>query len=182
MKRNRRKKVIRFFEAAAIGAVLLDLAVYLLAVRPVQREIVREENSYHQASLQFQQRQVQVARFEKFQKALPSADEKLKNFIHDHVPSRRTVFSDAARLVRVLTQKNGVKLDNVSYKLSSEKGEPLDQLGLDVTVEGSFPNLLKFSHSLETTDDLILVRNFSFAAGQAGSVSLRVGGILYITP
>lgn len=182
MKRNRRKQIIRLFEAAAIGVVVLDLAVYFLAVRPVQRRIVREENSYHRASLEVQQRQIRVVRLEKFQKELPAAEDKLKDFLHDHVPSRRMVFSDAARLVRVLTQKNGVKLDNVSYKLSSQKGEPLEQLGLDVTVEGSFENLLKFSHSLETSDDLILVRDFSFSAGQGSSISLRVGGILYITP
>jgi Tfp pilus assembly protein PilO len=182
MKRLRRRKIIRFFEIAALGAVCLDLVFYMVAVRPVRREVVRNENSYRQASLQFRQRELRVAHFEKVQKELPVADDKLKNFIHEHVPSRRMIFSDAARLVRVLTQQSGVKLDNVSYKLSSEKGEPLEQLGLDVTVEGSFQNLLKFAHSLETADDLILVRNFSFAGGQAGSVSLRIGGILYITP
>lgn len=182
MKRNRRKKLIRIFEIAALGAVILDLAVYFLVVRPVRKKVLQNENSFHQASRELQQRRLQVARFEKFQKALPAADDKLKNFLHDHVPSRRTVFSDAARMVRVLTHQNGVKLDNVSYKLSSEKGEPLDQLGLDVTVEGTFPNLLKFAHSLETSDDLVLVKNFSFSAGQGGSVTLRVGGILYITP
>ncbi len=182
MKRQRRKKIIRFFEVAAAGAVVLDLAVYFLAVRPIKREIIQHENSYHQAMLQLQQRELQVARYEKVEKELPAADDKLKNFIHEHVPARRTVFSDAARLVRVLTQQNGVKLVNVSYKLSSEEGEPFEQLGLDITVEGSFTNLLKFAHSLETADDLMLVRNFSFSAGQAGSVSLRVGGILYTTP
>lgn len=182
MKRFRRKKIIRILEAAALGAIVLDLVVYFLAVRPVRKGVVREQNAYRMAALQLQQRQIRVARFEKFQKALPSADDQLKSFLHKHVPSRRMVFSDAARLVRVLTQQNGVKLDNVSYKLSSEKGEPFDQLGLDVAVEGSFPNLLKFAHAMETSDDLILVRSFSFAAGQGGIVNLRVGGILYITP
>ncbi len=182
MKRQRRKRIIRFLEVAATGVVVLDLAVYFLAVRPIKREIIHHENSYHRAILQLQQRKLQVARYEKVEKELPEADDKLKNFIHEHVPARRTVFSDAARLVRVLTQQNGVKLNSVSYKLNSEKGEPLEQLGLDITVEGSFTNLLRFAHSLETADDLILVRNFSFSSGQTGSVTLRVGGILYITP
>ncbi len=182
MRRNRRKKIIRFFEVAALAAIVLDLAVYFLVVRPLRREVAQGENAYHQEFQQLQQRQYRVVQLEKFQKALPAADDQLKTFLHDHVPTRRRVFSEAARLVRVLTQKSGVQLDNISYKLSSEKGEPLDQLGLDVTVEGPFTNLLKFAHSLETADDLILVRNFSFSAGQGGSVGLRVGGILYITP
>jgi len=182
MRRNRRKKIIRFFEIAALGAVVLDLAVYFLAVRPLRREVAQGENSYHQEYQRLQQRQFRVVRLEKFQKALPAQDDQLKAFLRDHVPTRRRVFSDSARLVRILTQKSGVQLDSISYKLSSEKGEPLDQLGLNVTVEGTFTNLLKFAHSLETADDLILVRNFSFSAGQGGSVSLQVGGILYITP
>ncbi|MEJ2007150.1 MAG: GspMb/PilO family protein [Acidobacteriota bacterium] len=182
MRRDRRKKTIRIFEVAAIGVVLLDVAVYLLAVLPLKREVDRGETSYHRVLLRLQQRQQNVVRLENFQKALPAADDHLKAFIRDHVPPRRLVFSDAARLVRVLTQQSGVQLDSVSYKLSSEKGEPLDRLGLDITVEGPFPSLLKFAHSLETADDLILVRNFTFAARQSGSVTLRVGGVLFLTP
>ncbi|MGA8185066.1 MAG: GspMb/PilO family protein [Terriglobia bacterium] len=182
MRRDRRKKIIRFFEVAALAVVALDLAVYFLAVRPLQGKATRAEDSYHQASMRLQLEKAQVARLEKFQKALPAADDKLQDYLKDHVPSRQRVFSDAARMVRVLTQKSGVQLDNVSYKLNSEKDEPFDQLGLDVTVEGPFANLLKFAHSLETSDDLILVRNFSFAAGQGSTVNLRVGGVLYLTP
>jgi Tfp pilus assembly protein PilO len=182
MRRDRRKKIIRFFEVAALAVVALDLAVYFLAVRPLQGKATRAEDSYHQASMRLQLEKAQVARLEKFQKALPAADDKLQDYLKDHVPSRQRVFSDAARMVRVLTQKSGVQLDNVSYKLNSEKDEPFDQLGLDVTVEGPFANLLKFAHSLETSNDLILVRNFSFSAGQGSTVNLRVGGVLYLTP
>jgi Tfp pilus assembly protein PilO len=182
MKRERRKKIVRFFEAAALVVVALDLAVYFLAIRPLRAKVSQAEQSYHQASQRLEFQKTQVARLEKFQQALPVANDKLKDYLKDHVPSRDRVFSDAMRLVRVLTQKSGVQLDNLSYKLSSEKGEPLDQLGLDVTVEGPFGNLLRFAHSLETSDDLILVRNFSFSAGQGNTVNLRVGGVLYLTP
>jgi Tfp pilus assembly protein PilO len=182
MRRERRKKIIRVFEAAALAVVALDVAVYFLAVRPLGGKVARAEDSYHQASMRLDLQKAQVARLEKFQEALPAADDKLQDYLKGHVPSRQRVFSDAARLVRVLTQKSGVQLDNVSYKLNSEKDEPFDQLGLDVTVEGPFANLLKFAHSLETSDALILVRNFSFAAGQGSTVNLRVGGVLYLTP
>lgn len=182
MRRERRKKIIRFFEVAAVAVAAIDLAVYFLAVRPLRDRVARAEDSYHQASMRLELQKVHVARLEKLEEALPAADDKLQDYLKEHVPSRQRVFSDAARLVRTLTQKSGVKLDNVSYKLSSEKDEPFQQLGLDVTVEGPFTNLLKFAHSLETSDDLILVRNFSFAAGQGGTVNLRVGGVLYLTP
>ncbi len=182
MKRERRKKIIRFFEIAALAIVALDVAVYFLAVRPLRDKVARAEDSYHQSSMRLDLQKAEVARLEKLQEILPAADDKLQDYLKEHVPSRQRVFSDASRLVRVLTEKSGVQLDNVSYKLNSEKDEPFEQLGLDVTVEGPFANLLKFAHSLETSDDLILVRNFSFAAGQGSTVNLRVGGVLYITP
>ena len=182
MKRERRKKLIRFFEIAALAIVVLDVAVYFLAVRPLRDKVAQAEDSYHQASMRLDLQKAQVARLEKVEKALPAADDKLKNFLKDHVPSRQRVYSDAMHMMNALTRKSGVQLDNLSYKLNSEKDEPFDQLGLDVTVEGPFANLLKFAHSLETSDDLILVRNFSFAAGQGSTVNLRVGGVLYLTP
>ena len=182
MRRERRKKIIRLFETAALTVVAIDLAVYFLVVRPQRAKALQAEDSYHQASQRLQLQKTSVARLEKVQAALPAAHDKLKDYLKDHVPSRDRVFSHALHLVSVLTHKSGVQLDNLSYKLNSEKGEPFDQLGLDVSVEGPFANLLNFAHSLETTDDLILVRNFSFSAGQGSTVNLRVGGVLYLTP
>lgn len=182
MKKDRRKKIIRFVEIAAVSAVVLDVAVYFLAILPLQQKILRDENSYRQVFAQVQRRRQHVVQLEKFNKALPAAEEHLRTFLKDHVPTRRRVFSDSAHLVRVLTQQSGVQLQSVSYKLSSEKDEPLDRLGLDVTVQGPFPNLLRFAHSLETAEDLILVKSFMFSAGEGGTVTLRVSGVLYLTP
>ena len=182
MRREQRKKLIRLFETAALAVVVLDVLVYFLAVRPLSGKAAQAENSYHQASLRLKLQKTNVARLQKFQAALPAANEKLADFLDHHVPTRDRVYSDAMHLVQVLSRKSGVQLDNVSYKLSSEKDQPLDQLGLDVTVKGQFANLLRFAHFLETADDLILVRNFSFSSGEGGKVNLRVGGILYLTP
>jgi Tfp pilus assembly protein PilO len=182
MRREQRKKLIRLFETAALAVVVLDVAVYFLAVRPLSDKAAQAENAYQQASLRLKLQKANVARLQKFQAALPAANEKLTDYLDHHVPTRDRVYSDAMHLVQVLSRKSGVQLDNLSYKLSSEKGQPLDQLGLDVTVEGPFSNLLRFAHSLETSDDLILVRNFSFSSGEGGKVNLRVGGILYLTP
>jgi Tfp pilus assembly protein PilO len=182
MRRDRRKVLIRFFERAALGVVILDAVAYFAAVRPLHSRLAATESSYHRVLEQVQQRQERVERLEKFQKNLPTAHEQLKTFLNDHVPSRRHAFSDAARLIRVLTTQSGVQLDNVSYKLTSEKDEPLERLRLSVTVEGPFTNLLKFAHTLESAQQLILLRNFTFATGQGSTVSLQVGAELFLTP
>ncbi|HVA00711.1 MAG TPA: type 4a pilus biogenesis protein PilO [Terriglobia bacterium] len=182
MRRRRRKAFIRFFERAALGMAVLDVVVYLAIVRPLHRRIVEAESSYHRVLEQVQQRQDRVARLVKFQENLPQADEQLKAFLTDHVPTRRHAFSEASRMVRVLTNQSGVQLDNVSYKLTSEKGEPLERLRINVVVEGPFSNLLKFAHTLESAPQLILLKNFTFSTNQGSLVSLQVGAELYLTP
>jgi Tfp pilus assembly protein PilO len=182
MKRNRRKAIIRFFERAALGVAILDAAIYFAAVRPLRNRIAATESSYHQERVQTQLRQARVDRLEKLQKNLPTTDDQLKTFLDGHVPPRQHAFSEADRLIRELTTQSAVQLDTVSYKLTSEKGEPLERLGIDVTVEGPFSNLLKFAHSLESAQQLILLRNFTFSASQGRIVSLKVGAELFLTP
>jgi len=182
MKKNRRKALIRVLERAALGLIVLDVAVYFAAVRPLHSRTTAAESSYHLLLGQMTQRQERVERLEKFQKALPAADAQLTAFLGDHIPPRRHAFSDAAKLIRILTTRSGVQLDNVSYKLTAEKDEPLDRLSLNVTVEGPFANVLKFAHALESARQLILLKSFRFATAQGSAVSLQVGADLFITP
>ena len=182
MKKNRRKALIRLLERAALGLIVLDVALYFAAVRPLHSRVAAAESSYHFSLGQMMQRQERVERLEKFQKTLPAADTQLTSFLGDHVPPRRHAFSDAAKLIRILTTRSGVQLDNVSYKLTAEKGEPFERLSIDVTVEGPFANVLKFAHALESARQLILLKSFSFSTAQGGAVSLQVGADLFITP
>ncbi len=182
MTKSRRKVLIRFFERAATGMVILDVAMYFIAVRPLRRQIVEAESSYHRVLQEVQQRQGRVDQLVSFQKSLPQADQQLKTFLGTHVPSRQHAFSEAARLIRVLTNQSGVQLDNVSYKLTREKDEPLERLGINIAVEGPFSNLLRFAHTLESAPQLILLKDFTFATSQGSIVSLQVGAELYLTP
>ena len=182
MNRRRRKTIIRFFERAALSMALLDLVVYFAAVRPLRSRGAEAEVSYRRAQAQEQQRQERVARLARFQEDLPHADAQLKTFLNDHVPTRRHAFSEASRMVRVLTTQSGVQLDNVSYKLTREKDEPLERLRINVVVEGPYANLLKFAHTLESASQLILLRDFTFSTNQGSIVSLQVGAELYLSP
>jgi hypothetical protein len=59
----------------------------------------------------------------------------------------------------------------------------LERLELDISLEGSYLSLLKFSHALETANDFILVREFNFApGGDNQALGLRLGADLYLTP
>jgi len=182
MTRSRRKAFIRICERAAVGLAVLDVVVYFAAVRPLRSRVAAEESSYHRVLQQVEQRQDHVDHLVSFKKNLPHADEQLKSFLGEHVPSRRHAFSEAARLVRLLTTQSGVQLNNVSYKLTSEKNEPFERLRISVAVAGPYSNLLKFAHALESAPQLILLRDFTFSTSQGTIVSLDVGAELYLTP
>jgi Tfp pilus assembly protein PilO len=182
MQKQRRRTIRRFIERAALVVAALDIVIYAAVVRPLHAHVVRTEEAFDQVRLATLKSRANVARLERERNLLPQTDQDLKAFLASHVPSRRWGFSEAERLVRRLTDKSNVQLASVDYKLRSGASQPLDRLGVQVTVTGAFPDLLKFSRSIETASDLILVRDFSFTAGGAHDISLRVDADLYLTP
>jgi Tfp pilus assembly protein PilO len=182
MSRGRRKTLIRVLEGVAAGLVALDVVLYLALVRPLRSLRVGEEASYAATRLRLREGKARVARLEKFQAALPESEEQLAVFLKDHVPTRRRGFSRAAGLMRQLTEKAGLQMTGITYKLDPGKDEPLERLTVDVDVEGPFSSLLSFAHALETSDDFISLRDISIQPAEGSALKLHVGADLYLTP
>jgi Tfp pilus assembly protein PilO len=87
-----------------------------------------------------------------------------------------------ARLVRRLSEQSNLELSGVSYRLDAGREEPLERLGVELTVEGNFPDLMKFTHALETASDMIVLRDFTFGPGESGRVEMRLTADLYLSP
>lgn len=182
MHRRRRKIIIRIIEWAALGLLFLDGALYLALLRPVRRLAAGEQQAQDAAERRVLEMRSRVERLKKFQAALPGAAVDVKSFLSDHIPGRRRGYSRADRLIRQLSEQSGLQTARVTYRLSSPAGDPLERLGIEVTVEGPFPGLLKFAHGLETGDDFILVRDFAFQPSEGGNLALRLGADLYLEP
>ncbi len=182
MQKQRRRIIRRFIERAVLSVAVLDGVVYAAVVRPLHKRVAQAEESFDRVRLATLRAQASAARLERLRNSLPQTDQDLKTFLATHVPARRWGFSEAERLVRRLTEKSNVQLASVDYKLRSGATQPLDRLGVQVTVTGPFSDLLNFSRIMETASDLILVRDFSFTAEGANHISLRVDADLYLTP
>lgn len=178
----RRKTLLGIIEKVAVGLVLLDAVLYFAVVRPLDAAVDRERQSFQSARRSLQADDVRLESLEKAQATLPSTAKEMQDFLKQHVPPRRRGFSRAAGLVRERTQQSGVQLSGVGYRLYLSKKEPLERLGIVVEVEGAFPSLLKFTHAMETSSDLLLVRGFLLQPGQTGTLSLRLAADLYVTP
>ena len=182
MAKSHRKVLVRFIVRAALVLVALDVVVYFAVSRPLARLETTVWNRLTEVRRRALETQTRVSQLERFRTNLPTAREQLAAFEHDHGPPRRQGFSRVARLVRRLSEQSGLELSGRSYRLDSSGKEPLERLGVELNLEGSFPNLLKFTHALETASDMIVLRDFSFGPGESGQVGLRLTADMYLAP
>jgi Tfp pilus assembly protein PilO len=172
--------VARIVERVAIALVLVALGVWLVIVRPFEDKLLAEQQAFRTARQQKLAAENRVARLEKIR--VTDAGTELKGFVNEHMPPRRRSFSKAADLVRRLTEDSGVQLSGVSYRLGEGKGEPLQHLGIEISVQGPFSNLLDFAHAVETSPDFLVLRGFSLETGDGNTLALRMAADLYVTP
>lgn len=182
MNNARRNLFARIAEAAALGLVVLNLVLYFALVRPLSSLRASAENDFTATRTRAREGKARVARLEQFRVNVPESQEQLADFLKKHVPERRQGFSHAARLMRKLSEDAKVKLTGVSYKLSAGPDDPLARLSLEIEVEGAVPDLLRFTHALETAPDFLAVRAFSFTPGESRTVAMHVGAELYVRP
>lgn len=182
MGKSRRRALIQVLEKAAVALVLLDIVLYFALVRPVRGTRSAEEAEFSAMRNRVREAKARVARLEEFQAAVPGAEEQLGGFLSENVPSRRQGFSRAARLVRRLVDDSGAHLESISYSLGGNVDEPLRRLGLEVDIEGPFPSLFEFAHSLETVGEFVVIRSFNFEPREGGTMGLRLGADLFLKP
>ena len=182
MPRGHRQTVIRAFQIAGISLVLLDVLLYFGMYRSTQALVSSEQQQFAALRRRIYDGEVRIERLKKFREALPEAGQRLAALERDHAPPRRQGFSQAAKLVRRVTEQSGTQLTSVAYKLDNNATGPMQRLGLVIIVAGPFPALLKFAHALETASDLIVIRSFNIAVGETQPLQLRLAADLYLTP
>jgi Tfp pilus assembly protein PilO len=167
-----------------MGLVALDLVVFFAVYRPLGDKVAAETRRHAELRQAIRNQQVRVDLLKKFEAAIPRAGKGLEDFTAHRTPSRREAFSTAAHLIKKAADAAGVQLTSEAYRLDKEHHDPLERLALDISAQGSYFGLLKFSHALETADDFLLVRDFTFTPGEGenGAVGLRLEADLYLTP
>jgi Tfp pilus assembly protein PilO len=162
--------------------VALDLLVFFAVYRPLGDKLEAETRRHAELRQTVRNQQVRVDLLKKFEAALPQVGKGLQDFVTKRTPSRREAYSTAGHLIYKVADDAGVKVTTVVYRLDLEHHDPLERLALDISAQGPYVGLLKFSHALETANDFILVRDSSFTPGDNGAITLRLGAELYLTP
>lgn len=182
MSQQRRKKWAGKAAKIVLVLIVLDILAYAAVDRPLASLVVRKQDEFTGARLEWQRQRANLAHLQKRVAALPAEQEQMQAFLDHHIPPRREAYSRAATLIENLTQQSQVELSAIKYTPDTPRGEPVDRLNVDTNVKGSFENLLGFAHALETANDFIVVRSFKFAAEDGGMLALHVNADLYLTP
>ena len=182
MPQNRRRVLAQKLLKALLIVIILDAVVYFALDRPLGIWVRATEQHFTATRLAWMQEKLLAAKLEKRASALPTADQQVDTFIQKRIPPRRQGFSRAAKLVQQLSQQAGVQLDSLSYRLQDKPTAPLDDLGISVAIEGDFPKLMAFTRALETSQDLVVVREFRFEPGDQGVLGLHLTADLYLMP
>ncbi len=180
-KGSRRSRTV-FLERAAVGLIILDVVFYFVLVSwmggRVRAAQIERDTLLREAIGQEQR----VRRLLHYQQSLPGAEQKIQDFVDEHVPPRQRGFSRGARLLNDVAGESGVQLGGVRYQLDTKHPLPLERLAMEVSAQGSFDGLVKFAHGLETADDFLVLREFSLLPGDGGNLALKLSLDMYLEP
>lgn len=177
---SRRKVLARLFVKIVLALFLADLAAYYALERGLANMLRATEHQFNLTRRAWRAEQGRVRSLEERAAALPEAEAQVQTFVKKHMPPRRRGFSQAARLVRQVSERSEVELSGLSYNLEENPQGPFERLTLRVIVEGPFPSLLNFAHNMETTTDFVLLRGFTVEQGDEGVLGLHLTADLYL--
>jgi Tfp pilus assembly protein PilO len=178
----KRKALYRIIEISALSLVVLDLIVYLAIARPLNSSVLTEQDRFSDSRQQVRLSEARIALYQKELAEMPVTQKEMKAFLEENVPARRRGYSRVSGLVHKLTQDSNVQMDQLAYRLEMEPKDPLQRLEFQVKVTGPFEALLRFTHALETSSDLIQVRGLIFQPGETQGLSLRILADAFVTP
>lgn len=182
MRKSRRQIINRVIEATGLTLVALALLVFFAVYQPLGNSVSKEERRYSELRQTVRDQQARVEVLKRFEADMPETAKGLEDFLTNRIPPRREAFSVADHLVHKIGDAANVKILGVSFRLDSQHKDPLQRLQLEINVQGPYDGLMKFSHALETANNIIQVREFSVSPGTAGGLSMRMGADLYLTP
>jgi Tfp pilus assembly protein PilO len=180
--RIKRKTLYRILETTALSLVALDLIAYLAVARPLASSVSVEQEKFSESRQQVRLSEARIRLYQKELAELPATEREMKTFLEEHVPPRRRGYSRVSGLVHKLTQDSNVQMEQLAYRLELEPKDPLQRLEFQVKVTGPFEALLRFTHALETSSELVLVRGLIFQPGETQGLGLRLLADAYVTP
>ncbi len=160
-----------------LAAVAINIAVLVLVVFPLQASVAGDEEraTAAQTTLGEARRAERSANETRTSKL--RADEELKTFYADVLPSSLAAARDLLFLqVRTLSRENGLDFSSSSYEPEEVENSALMRFRVDTTLTGDYANVRGFLYDLETSGGFFIVESVKLgqSSREGGAGSLEV--------
>ena len=165
-------------------AVLLPLVVVLLAnvaalvlgVLPLRRAVAAADADATQATFQLGEARRQQRDAEKARASKDGADSDLRRFYSEILPRDLPTAQKTINLwVNEAARDSGLQFKGSQFDWGEIRDSALSRAYARITLEGSYPNLRRFLHSVETAEEFVVVESVELV--QQADQGVASGGL-----
>ena len=181
MKLTYRRQKQQYIFAAALGAIaVLNILFFLILHRPARNEYFDLQDSIAGLNQDIQSRHHAVERLEKLNAQLETSEQDRHTMYTSHFLRRDIGYSEILPELENIAQRIGVRKSRVEYSQATMPQYGLYSVKIQIPVDGSYPNIVRFIQDLENGETFFIIEGISLrgaddTASRGGSVSLSMG-------
>lgn len=152
--------------AVVISLVTADaaLAVYSWRLASAPEMGTRE---FSRLELKLKEQQAAIVRAQKIKDEMPETQQDCQKFESSLLPASSGYSSVLAELDSI-EKKNGVRVEDVTYKPTAIPERGLTELTMDLTIGGDYKNVVEFLNGLQRSANIYEVESLTLATGGGG--------------
>jgi type IV pilus assembly protein PilO len=170
----------RFRTAAILMAIVSALAIVYL-ISPWSVSSGQKQQELLDKQKQLREAESQTRPLQQLPQLVAKSQSDIAEFYADRLPAYPSTVYNA---VYELAQKNNVRLNDVKYEVFDTDPyiADLQLLQVQATVNGSYPDLVKFINSVERSKLFFVIDGLQLGSRQASGVGLNVTMETYLRP
>lgn len=158
-----------------VGALALNLALFVAVVYPLSLKVANGERDANNASTTRARAKADYDAAQATVVGKDSADVELKKFYSavlppDHSEARRVVFGK----IEALASAAGVKQGRGTQEVEQARDSSLTKFTVTIVLFGDYANIRRFIHELETAPEFLVLENMALVQGQEREQGLTV--------
>ncbi len=167
-----------------LAAVAVNIGVLALVVFPLQASVAGDEERAASAQMALAEARRSERLANETRASKVQADEELKTFYADVLPSSLAVARDLLFLqVRTLSRENGLDFSSSSFEPEEVEDSTLMRFRVDISLTGDYADVRGFLYDVETAEGFFVVESVkldqSNQEGAAGSLEVVLSMATY---
>lgn len=161
--------------AMVLGAiVLINAAVWYVAIRPIEREIARLERDEQTADQARARSRRRLDALVKAHESVTDRQQKVRLFYDKMLATRAERSVPFQRALGEVAREFGVRPQQVQIGFSGLAQEGIEVMSMTFPIDGGYENLRRFLARLESLDQFLIVREVALQGGPEGGRTLRL--------